>query len=382
MGLFNKKSDEQKMAENRINELCGGFLGNDRFKDMLEKNNLDNSTSNVFYKNVLKNEVKNNTLNYEDIENRLDELMKLDVGSLDKIRHKDDTSLFKTQQDINDFLGAEYIEKHNRSIEKAKAKNLEKERKRAEKEEKKRIKNLEKERKRAEKEEEKRVKNLEKERKRVEKEKDNIKKIEDKFNIDLTGKKWFKCSIEEIKYSTFQNEPHRNSDFAYVIINYDNVEIFKESTWIKSNMGSRKIFYDNITSIDFDARGKFHLSSGVIINTKSAEHIQLKFVGEKNYALLNDAFEDYMKKPKETAIISKSSKADDLVKYAELYEKGLISEEEFNKLKNEIIHGESNPNFNEDILSEKDENKKFCSNCGSEVELDDMFCTSCGKKLT
>ena len=345
MGLFNKKSDEQKMAENRINELCGGFLGNDRFNDMLEKNNLDNSTSNVFYKNVLKNEVKNNTLNYEDIENRLDELMKLDVGALDKIRHKDDTSLFKTQQDINDFLGAEYIEKHNRSIEKAKAKNLEKERKRAEKE------------------------------------KDNIKKIEDKFNIDLTGKKWFKCSIEEIKYSTFQNEPQRNSDFAYVIINYDNVEIFKESTWIKSNMGSRKIFYDNITSIDFDARGKFHLSSGVIINTKSAEHVQLKFVGEKNYALLNDAFEDYMKKPKETAIISKSSKADDLVKYAELYEKGLISEEEFNKLKNEIIHGESNPNFNEDMESDNEENKKFCPTCGSEVEIDSNFCSDCGYKL-
>lgn len=146
-------------------------------------------------------------------------------------------------------------------------------------------------------------------------------------------------------------------------------------------MGTRKIFYDNITSIDFDARGKFHLSSGVIINTKSAEHIQLKFVSEKNYNLLNDAFEDYMKKPKETAIISKSSKADDLVRYAELYEKGLITEEEFNKLKNEIIHGESNPNFNEDIKSNTEENKKFCPNCGSEVELDDMFCTSCGNKL-
>ena len=88
-----------------------------------------------------------------------------------------------------------------------------------------------------------------------------------------------------------------------------------------------------------------------------------------------------MKKPKETAIISKSSKADDLVKYAELYEKGLISEEEFNKLKNEIINGESNLNFNEDILSDKEENKKFCPTCGSEVELDDMFCSSCGNKL-
>lgn len=346
MGLFSKKSDQQKMAENKIDELCGGFLGNDVFKDMLEKNNLNKSTSNVYYKSVLKNEVKNNTLNYDGIEKRLDELMKLDVDALNnKIKNKEDTSLFKTQQDINDFLGVKYTEKHNKSIEKAK------------------------------------MKNLEKERKKVEKEKDNIKKIEDKFNIDLTGKKWFKCSIEEIKYSTFQNQANRNYDYAYVIINNDNVEIIKESVWIKSNMGTRKIFYENITSIDFDARGKLHASSSVIINTKSAEHIQLKFVSEKNYILLNSAFEDYMKKPKETAIISKSSKADDLVKYADLYEKGLISEEEFNKLKNEIIQGESNSNFNEDIGLYNKESNKFCPNCGSEVELDDRFCTSCGNKL-
>ena len=34
-------------------------------------------------------------------------------------------------------------------------------------------------------------------------------------------------------------------------------------------MGSRQIFYDNISSIDYDARGLFHLSNGMIINTKS-----------------------------------------------------------------------------------------------------------------
>ena len=346
MGLFSKKKKKKKMAENRIDDLCGGFLGNDGFKELLEKNNLDESTSNINYKSILKNEVKNNTLDYEDIENRLAELMKLDVNALNnKIKNKEDTSLFKTQQDINDYLGAKYTEKHNKSIEKAKAKNLEKK------------------------------------RKRTEKEKDNIKKIEDKFNIDLTGKEWFKCSIEEIKYSTFQNDARRNTDYAYVIINYDNVEILKESMWIKSNMGTRKIFYDNITSIDFDARGKLHASSSLIINTKSAEHVHLKFVSEKNYIVLNSAFEDYIKKPKETAIISQSSKADDLVKYADLYEKGLISEEEFNKLKNEIIHGESNSNFNEDIRLDNEESNKFCPNCGSEVELDDRFCTSCGNKL-
>ena len=355
MGLFNKKSEEQKMAENRIDELCGGFLGNDNFKLKLKENNLDVTTANTYYKNILKDEIKNKTLDYMDIESRLDELMKLDVDALDnKIRrsNKQDTSLFKTQQDINDFLGYEYVEKYIRSQNKIKAKNLEKERK----------------------EEEKRIKNLGKQN-------EKIRKLEEKFNIDLTGKEWFECSIEEVKYSTFNNQPNRNIDTAYVIINEDNVEILKESIWVKSNMGTRKIFYDNITSIDFDARGMFHASSSVIINTKSAEHIQLKFVGENNYNLLNDAFERYIKKPAEISIVSHSSKSDDLFKYAQLLKNDLISEDEFNILKNEIIYGELDSNLNDYLISHEEETKNFCSNCGCEVESDAKFCSSCGSKL-
>ena len=373
MGLFSKKSDEQKMAENKIEELCGGFLINDAFEKKLEENNIKKTTSNLNYKYILKREIKYKTLDYDDIETRLDELMKLDVDALRNqisMKHKKDTSLFKTQQDINDYLGPEYAEKYNQSLEKTKAKNLEKERQKAEKEEEKRIKNLEKERQKAEKEEEKRIKNLEKI-------KEKIKKIEEKFNIDLTGKVWFECTIEEVKYSTFQNQPKRNIDTAYVVINSDNIEIMKESMWIKSNMGTRKIFYDNITSIDFDARGRLHASSSMIINTKSAEHIQLKHVSEENYNLVNDAFEDYIRKSTQTAVISQSNKADDLVKYADLYEKGLISEEEFNKLKNEIIRGESDLNVNENAETKNN----FCPNCGCEVEADAKFCSSCGNKL-
>ena len=55
MGLFSKKSEEQKETENKIDELCGGFLGNDAFKRMLEKNNLEETTSNTYYKSILKN---------------------------------------------------------------------------------------------------------------------------------------------------------------------------------------------------------------------------------------------------------------------------------------------------------------------------------------
>ena len=44
-------------------------------------------------------------------------------------------------------------------------------------------------------------------------------KIEEKFGVDLTNKEWFQCSIEEVKYSTFTNQPQRNIDTVYVIIN-------------------------------------------------------------------------------------------------------------------------------------------------------------------
>lgn len=201
--------------------------------------------------------------------------------------------------------------------------------------------------------------------------------IEKKFGVDLTDKQWFQCSIEEIKYSTFTNQKQRNIDTAYVIINDDNFEIIKESVWIKSNMGTRKIFFDNIASIDFDARGRLHLSSSVIINTKSAEHIQLKFVSEDNFNLLNDTYEDYIRKPQDVPIISQTSKADDLVKYAELFEKGLITQEEFTMMKKEIIYDQS-----DDVeVDTFEDNKIYCTNCGCEVISEAKFCPSCGNRF-
>ena len=386
MGLFSKKSAEEKRAEDRIDELCGGFLPNDLFKNKLAINNLGENTPNSNYKKILKNEIKNNTLRYEDIEKRLDELLKLDADALNfKILIKgNDTSLFKTQQDINNFLGDKYTQKHNKSVEK----NLKKEMKKKEKERQKEIRNKQKEQEKMErqrqkeirnkqKEQEKMKKDVQKEMQKMDKEYDEIKKLENKFNVDLIGKTWFKCTIEEIKYSTFQNEAHRNSDNAYVIINEDNFEILKESVWIKSNMGTRKIFFDNIASIDFDARGRLHLSSSVIINTKSAEHIQLKFVSEDNFNLLNDAYEDYIRKPQDVPIISQTSKADDLVKYAELFEKGLITQEEFTMMKKEIIYDQS-----DDVeVDTFEDNKIYCTNCGCEVISEAKFCPSCGNRF-
>lgn len=216
--------------------------------------------------------------------------------------------------------------------------------------------------------------------------------IEEKFGVDLTNKQWFQCSIEEVKYSTFNNQAHRNIDTAYVIINEDNIEIIKESVWLKSNMGTRKLFFHNITSIDYDARGLLHASASVIINTKSAEHVQLKFVSKENFDLMNNAFESYIEKmhnPQQSAPIQQNistvSPADELLKYAELYEKGLLTKDEFDLKKSELLSNKStveeHAHAEDEIIQIEESTNRFCPNCGSEVEIDSKFCSDCGFKL-
>ena len=182
MGLFSKKSEEQKKkAETKIEELCGGVLGNKNFQNKLIENNLNETTANGNYKRVLKYEIKNGSLNYDDIESRLDELMKLDVTTLDlkiRMRHEQDTALFKTQEDINDFMGEEYSEKYNKYLKNSKAKNLEKEKEKARKEEEKRIKNLE-------------------------KRKEKARNLKEKFNIDLTGKNGLNVLLRKLNIVLF-----------------------------------------------------------------------------------------------------------------------------------------------------------------------------------
>lgn len=161
-------------------------------------------------------------------------------------------------------------------------------------------------------------------------------KIEEKYNIELTNKHWFKCTIEEVRYGTITNLPQRKVMDAYVIIHEDNFEILKEGMIIKSNMGSRKIYFQNITSLDFDARGKFNVSSSIVINTKSNEHIILKYV-EEHVDEMTSAYNSYIENTHKIQENNTTNNADELLKYAELYEKGFLTEEEFNMKKEELL---------------------------------------------
>lgn len=165
------------------------------------------------------------------------------------------------------------------------------------------------------------------------------KKLEEKFGVPFTGRTWFKCTVEEHRRSTFSNTDKRDVVDGYIFVEDNYLEIIKESVFIKSKMGTVKIYYDNIASIDHDARGRLNLSSNLMINLKSHDVVQLKFLNQNMVELVMGKFEEYMDNKVNNVDSSGSggSSVDDLMKLAELYEKGLLTKEEFESQKQELL---------------------------------------------
>lgn len=213
-------------------------------------------------------------------------------------------------------------------------------------------------------------------------------KLEEKFGIPFQNRKWFECTIEEMRFSTISNANNRDVQHAYVFVESTFLEIIKESVFLKSKMGARKIYFENIAGIDYDSRGKLHLSNNLIINLKSSEHIQLKNINENWSKYITDKYEQYLFNKNSNNVQSRErgNDVDDLMKYAELYEKGLLTKEEFDLMKSKLLSTNSpiaeQPNSIEEISPIEEEPKgRFCPNCGSKVDADSNFCTDCGTKL-
>lgn len=59
-----------------------------------------------------------------------------------------------------------------------------------------------------------------------------------------------------------------------------------------------------------------------------------------------------------------------------MYEKGLLTDDEFAAMKQNII-GNGNNNVENDNVG----SAKFCGNCGAEIIDDSNFCIQCGTKI-
>ena len=149
----------------------------------------------------------------------------------------------------------------------------------------------------------------------------------------------FKCSLHEKRMSTFGNQKEDIVE-GYCILHEDKLVIKKFSVWKKSPMGDKIIPYSNINAIDFDKAHSFHVTSSIVISISGFEPIILKHTNEQDFQRLNEAWLNYNNSSVESqTVIQKSeiSAADELLKYAELYKQGLLTEEEFEAKKKELL---------------------------------------------
>ena len=74
-------------------------------------------------------------------------------------------------------------------------------------------------------------------------------------------------------------------------------------------------------------------------------------------------------------------KFDKLIKLGEMHDKGLLSDEEFASLKQELLSGNDETASNQSEENDAEISENVCENCGTEIAEDSIFCAECGTKI-
>lgn len=149
----------------------------------------------------------------------------------------------------------------------------------------------------------------------------------------------FSCVLYEERRSGFNNKKE-NLVKGFCYVNEDKLVIKKLSFFKSRDLGDKVIPYGNINAIDYDKQvvGR---TSGIVISVSGFKPIVLQGATDENFQLLNDAWLNFNKKSNESVqkIVETNTltNADELLKYVELYEKGLLTDEEFAAMKKKII---------------------------------------------
>ncbi len=149
----------------------------------------------------------------------------------------------------------------------------------------------------------------------------------------------FQCSLDEERTNWMGERISERRD-ATVRVFKDRLVINKTGVFIKSDLGSRTIYFQDISSIDFDKAGMFHITSSIKIILRGGEYVTLLYCDEGKYAMLNGEWANYKEnliKPQPTQSNPEMTNADELLKYADLYERGFLTQEEFEQKKKELL---------------------------------------------
>lgn len=149
----------------------------------------------------------------------------------------------------------------------------------------------------------------------------------------------FQCSIDEERTNWMGEKISERRD-ATVRVFKDRLIIYKTGVFIKSDLGSRTIYFQDISSIDFDKAGIFYITSSIKIILRGGEFVTLLYCEEDKYLALNGEWSNYkenLMKPEQIQSNPEMTPADELLKYADLYERGFLTKEEFEQKKKELL---------------------------------------------
>ncbi len=155
--------------------------------------------------------------------------------------------------------------------------------------------------------------------------------------------KEFKCSIKEEKSGFGVGNRKKDLLHAVVTLHDDYILIEKNSLWRGKDRGSKKILYQDISSVDFDKPSTLNFTYSIELTVSGSNQIVLgspqKEDSEDFYNRLSHTVKDYKlylnSRGKES--YQNNSDADELRKWHKLMEDGIISVEEFNTKKRELL---------------------------------------------
>ena len=309
--ISNRPPSNINDTKKKLKELVGGFLLSDEFIAKFEKEGL-NYNEGEQIKNKLKKEVSSGKLDEYGLEKRIDELikeMKVRKGELDdKLSYVDE--IFETEAIQNKITEYKLNERKVNNIKNS-------------------IKND--------------LKNdyfLEKTHipMKANEQLDSVHKREE--NIGVCGYD-FTCVLYEVRHGII--EESQDVVNGYCFVEKDKLTIKKGSAFLNINKGNKVLRYSKINAIDFDKAGLFQFTNSIVIGISGYPQVILRQTSYEDFELLHDAWMEYNNPSKKEPTVEQIpapapiSNADELMKYAELYEKGFLTEEEFNEVKKKLL---------------------------------------------
>lgn len=148
----------------------------------------------------------------------------------------------------------------------------------------------------------------------------------------------FQCTIHEEKQST-TTEKHTTMENAEVKIFDDRISIEKIGMFSNMDRGKKNVMFKDITSIDLDIG---IVNSYVVVTMAGSPGITIQNINkaqlEKFYDVLLYKYDNFVNsKNNHTTNTSNVSDTEELLKWHELKEKGVITEEEFEAKKKMIL---------------------------------------------